>query len=160
MFVDPLDYLTAVERQILRHAIADDGRGIFASPLIGGSHDAVGRYLTEGGTLLPSHDWRTVWRCVVQLLEREPDLKALLESGAPTRADVAAARDLRNRTADAVLVGALAAFKAHDWDLALALVDMAELAAPLHRPSNRTYADMRGYVARERAAQAEPAGAK
>lgn len=152
MFVDPLDYLTRVERQILRHAIEDTGRGIYASPLIGGSHEGVGRYLTEGGTLLPSHDWRSVWRSIVQLLEREPDLKALLESGAPTHAEVDATRDLRNRTADAVLVGALAAFKAHDWDLALALVDMAEMAAPLHRPSNRTYADLRSYVARERVA--------
>ncbi len=146
--LDPLDFMTEVERTILRHAIADTGRGIYASPLIGRSHDNVGRYLTEGGDLLPSHDWRSVWTAVVQLLGREPNL---LDGRAPTQAELAATRAERKERAEALLVDAKKAFDAADWAGALALVDQAELAAPLHRPSHRTYADVRGFVLAEQA---------
>lgn len=140
-----LDELTERERALLRHAVEDHGPGIWHSPLTGGSRDAVGRYLAEGGKLLPEHDWQLVWRCVVQLLDREPDL---VTGQPPTHSELADRRAERALQADALLVEALHAFRANRWDAALTLVDRAELAAPSHHPKGRTYDDIRSFVRR------------
>lgn len=151
-----LDQLTDVERMILRHAVLDVGRGIYASPMIGRSVDNVGRYLAEGGEWLPTRHWTFVWRCVAQLIGREPHL---LEGPAPTQKEVIEAQRLRDATADAALVDALTAFRAGEWVRALAAIDRAELASPLYWPSGRSYQQLRGYVRTERAAaEAKAAG--
>ncbi len=152
MLLDPLDYLTDTERQILRNAIIDTGRGIYASPLIGGSHENVGRYMAEGGNLLRSHDWRAVWQAVVQLIGREPEL---LDGPVYTVAQVDELRRIRTERADALLDEALVEYKAGAWDAALDLIERAELAAPTYRPSHRTYADLRRFVWAERVAKAD-----
>ncbi len=151
-----LDDLTLVEQAILRHAVEDHGPGIYANPLIGGSHQAVGRYLTEGGKLLPAHDWRDVWGCVTQLLEREPQV---VTGPVPTQAELAERRDGRNRVADALLAAALEAFQQGRWSAAIELVDRAELVAPEYHPSGRSYEELRGFVRqRQTASTAELRG--
>ncbi len=142
-----LDDLTDVERAILRHAVADRGPGIFHNPLIGGSPDAVGRYLTEGGDLLPRFHWVAVWRCIVQLLTREPEL---LGSRALTRVEIDRQKAERVAVAEALLSDALGCFTAGQYDEVLTLVDRAEVAAPALHPSGRTYAELRAFVVEKR----------
>ncbi len=144
-----LDGLTDVERVILRYAVLDNGRRIYTSMLGGKSVSNVGRYLTEGGELLPERPWTFVWRCIVQLIEREPHL---LEGTPPTQRELAKLRRLREESADLCLEDALRQFRAGDWRRALAAIDRAELVAPLYSPRGRTYDDMRGFVRTERGA--------
>lgn len=146
-----LDTLSDVERVILRYAVLDNGRRIYTSMLGGKSVSNVGRYLTEGGELLPQRAWTFVWRCIVQLIGCEPHL---LEGEPPTQRDLGRLRRLREESADLCLEDALRQFRAGDWDKALGAIDKAELVAPLYTPRGRTYDDLRGFVWTERVANA------
>ncbi len=148
-----LDDLSGPERARLRHAVMDQGPGIYQSPLGGGSYDGVGRYLTEGGRLLPDRPWRAVWRCVVALIEAEPALRAVLDGPAPTMADRERRNAERVAQSEACLVKALAAYRRSQYDTAIGHVDNAELAAPDHSPGRRSYDELRAVI-RDAAASA------
>lgn len=143
--VHPLDTLDPVEVVRLRHAIEDDGVGIYQAPFVGNSISDVGRYLTEGGRLLPHRDWRMVWECVSELCRREP---FLLDSQPPTQAQLAARQELRRRQANVLLDTALAAVDAGRGDDGLKLVDKAELTSPDCPMPGRDYDDIRKYLRR------------
>ncbi len=135
--------LTPVEQATVRHTVTDKGPGIWNSPFIGASFDAVGRYLTEGGTLLPARDWRHVWECITDLLTHEPNL---VTGPPPTQEDLAARQNERNHRAEQLLADALAALRTGDYERAHAFIAQAELAAPQYQPRGRTYATLRGFV--------------
>ncbi len=146
-----LDTLGPVEVQRLRHAIEDDGVGIYQAPFVGNSVSDVGRYLTEGGRLLPHRNWREVWECVAELCRREPHL---LDGRPPTQNQLTERRDLRRRQVDALLDAVLVAIDAGRGDDGLALIDKAELTSPDCPMPGRDYDDIRRFATRRIAANA------
>lgn len=132
---------TDVEAAIIRDLVADHAADYYGGPLGFGASDAA-RYVTEAhvAKAIPRLPWREVWTLVAQHIAEHPEV--LTTSKAQREARTAA----RNAEADQRIDDAFVPFKAGRLDDAVALIDRAELVAPLHRPHGRRYDEYRTFI--------------
>lgn len=120
--------LTAVEQVRLRHLVTDHGARYYgqAGPFTFTRGDAV-RYTTEGyaAKAFPDINFQTLWSAVDAALTDE-----ILAAGKLSDDQVAANVAARRAAAFTHDRAALRAYRADDFDTALAEVDAGELACP------------------------------
>jgi hypothetical protein len=153
-----LEGMTPVDRAHLANRVEDSGPGIFQSPLNGGSHSDVGRYVAEAGdskALTDKYGTGAVWAAAEQHARANPDV--LTRSPEQVKARQAE----RAQLADGHASAAAAAAKAGDYGKARDELAAGELVDPTHRQNFRSWDDMRDLVdkaeAKTAAAPAAPA---
>lgn len=137
--------LSPTDRVMLANRVADEGPGIFQSPMTRGNFGDVARYVTEAEgsrPLVEKYGTPTVWAATEEYARANPAVLAR------TVDEVRALRADRAERASAHATAAAAATKARDYDTARAEIDAGEMVDPTHRENFRGWDEMRAIVAR------------